>query len=322
MILVGVDGGATHMRLVVLTEDERLIGAEGPGVSPEFFGPDATAREIARLARGAGADPGAGAGAACCLAGVDTPAERIAIEAALDAALPGWHLQLFNDMAAALTAGAPELGPAVVVSAGTGANAAGRRRDGSFVALRAKGFVQGNFGGGYDVTREALHAAFRSEEGTGPGTSLEEAVLALTGLPNYDALSERLGEGENYLLSLVGRLPPLVTAHAREGDDVAREILTRVGLSLARLGFGAATKASLAPDEAFPLVLAGGLALSGSPFIEAPFREEAARLMPHVDVRLLGRAPVRGALLLALQANTPDADDIRRICLDGPLGSA
>lgn len=321
MTFVGVDGGATHMRLLVLTGGDRLVAADGPGVSPEFFGEKATAREVARLARSAGADPTLPATAALCLAGVDTKAELLAVQSALESALPAWRLSVFNDMAASLTAGAPEDGPAVVVSAGTGANAGGRTKDGAFVSLRAKGYVQGNFGGGYDITKEALHAAFRSEERTGAHTSLEAAILELTGLADYDALSERLSAGENYLLSLVGRVPPLVTAHAEAGDAVAKAILARIGGTLAELGAGAAAKAGIAPAERFPLVLAGGVALSGSRIIEGAFREGAQRLMPKAEVRLLKRPPVRGALLLAVRAGGEADEDVWALCLDGAAGS-
>lgn len=321
MTFVGIDGGATHMRLLVLAEDGALIAHDGPGVSPEFFGADAAAKEVARLARRAGAPPDSRVTAAVCMAGVDTTAERRAMETALAEALPGWDVRLFNDMAAALTAGAPDGGPAAVASAGTGANAAGRSADGQFFSLRAKGYVQGNFGGGYDVVREALHAAFRSEERTGPRTSLEGAVLALTGLPDFDALSDRLGE-ENYVLSLVGRLPPLVTAHADAGDDVAREILTRIGVSLAGLAAGAARKARIDLNDAFPVVLAGGVALSGTPFLEGAFRQEAAHLVPHAEVRVLSREPVRGALLLAVEADGSVPGQLRHVCLEGIAGLA
>ncbi len=305
MIAVGVDGGATTTRLLALLPDGELIGTIGPGVSPEFFGPEATAEEIARLARRLALPEDSPVAAAFCLAGVDTDEEAKAVAAALKAALPGWEGHLFNDMAAALTAGAPEQGPAVVIASGTGANAGARRPDGTFCSLRAKGYAQGNFGGGYDIVREALHAAFRADEQTGPESGLKPAVLALTGEPTYDQLSQRISENENYILSLIGRLPPLVVELAAAGDQVAGEILARVGRSLAWLGRGAAVQAGLDPAHLSAVVLAGGVAAARSPALEEPFRRELGQLFPMAELRPLTREPVRGALWLAASASAP-----------------
>ena len=38
--------------------------------------------------------------------------------------------------------------------------------------LRSLGYALGNYGGGGDITQEALHFAFRADEKTGPDTLL------------------------------------------------------------------------------------------------------------------------------------------------------
>jgi N-acetylglucosamine kinase-like BadF-type ATPase len=302
VIYVGVDGGGSRTRLLALHPDGRLVLRQGPASSPEMVGRVGSAAAL-RATAGALLDAtGEPVHAVFCLAGIDTAEESEAMARELKRTFPGWSIGIRNDTEAALWAGAPEGGPAVVVVAGTGANAAARTADGRVVALRGKGYEQGNFGGGVDLTREALHAAFRSEEGTGPATALEGAVLELTGAKNYDALAETMAKAPETLYSLVWTLPPRLYALADQGDEVAMGILDRVGRSLAGLARGAARKAGLDLATPLPVVLAGGLLAARQAVLEGAFRAALREGLPSAVPRPLAIEPVRGALLLALKA--------------------
>lgn len=315
MIFVGVDGGATHTRVLAMDEGGRLFRWDAEGSSHELLGmelavrvlKEAVSTSLARL-------PDEGLTAVFALAGADTAAEIGDLQGRLHAVWPAAQIQVTNDTEAALGAGAPDPGPAVVVVAGTGANAGARTAGGTFRTLRGKGFEQGNYGGGFDLTRAALHAAFRSEEGSGPKTRLQEEVLALSAEADFDALSERTLSQPASLYRLVQSVPPSVCLLAGEGDDVAQALLTDMGKRLAGSAVGAAMKAGLAVGDSsppLPVVMAGSLFGPHNPWLEDAFRLEVHRHLISADCRRLERDPVRGALLLAIRAcgeRTPDRE--------------
>ncbi|MDI3316036.1 MAG: BadF/BadG/BcrA/BcrD ATPase family protein [Bacillota bacterium] len=333
MIYVGVDGGASRTRVLALESGSGRVGrAEGAGSSPEVWGPEralALLKDLlGRAIAAAGGGPEAPVSAAFALAGVDTEAERIRVSALLAEALPGWSIRLINDTWAALWGGAPEGGPAVAVVAGTGANAAARDASGRLFTLRGKGYEQGNYGGGIDLARAALHAAFRSEEGSGAGTRLEPELLALTGARDYDELAERLGGGQaapsDEVFRLVAAIPPLVVRLAGEGDAVAQELLLEMGRKLAGSARAAARQAGLSAPvggPALPVVLAGGLFRPENPWLEDALRLELHRSLPAADCRRAAREPVRGALLLSLEGGPAleraERERLRRLALEG-----
>lgn len=328
MIYAGVDGGASRTRVLALDgASGRLLRAEGEGSSPEVWGEERAAAVLLRLLERAvrplagGWPPVGPVRAVVALAGLDTEADFARAGELLPGLLPGWQVTPVNDLRAALEAGAPDPGAAVAVVAGTGANAGARDARGRFLRLRGKGFEQGNYGGGIDLARAALHAAFRSEEGSGPRTRLQEAILTLAGARDYDELAFRIGGGQaapsSELLSLVGAVPPLVVRLAGEGDAVAQELLLEMGRKLAGSARAAALAAGLsapAGGPALPVVLAGGLFRPENPWLEDALRLELHRSLPAADCRRSPREPVRGALLLAVRGDPSlAADALRRL---------
>jgi glucosamine kinase len=69
-------------------------------------------------------------------------------------------------------------GPGIVVIAGTGSNALGRTADGHTAKVGGYGFLIGDEGSGYWIANQAVRAALRSHDGTGPkALALEAAVF-------------------------------------------------------------------------------------------------------------------------------------------------
>ena len=58
-------------------------------------------------------------------------------------------------------------------------------------ALAGWGYIFGDEGGGFDITRQALRAILRHEEGWGPATSLHNALLQETGSADANDLLHR-----------------------------------------------------------------------------------------------------------------------------------
>src|SRR5205814_8202801 len=71
--------------------------------------------------------------------------------------------------------------PGVIAIAGTGSFAFGRNSAGEARRAGGWGYIFGDEGSGFDITRQALRAALRFEEGWGPPTALRDLLLEATG---------------------------------------------------------------------------------------------------------------------------------------------
>lgn len=138
-----------------------------------------------------------------------------------------------NDAMIALT-GATNGEPGVVVIAGTGSIALGRNGAGKTARAGGWGYLFGDEGGAFDITRQALRAILRFEEGWGPRTTLREKLLAATGATNANELMHRFYTTD-YPRPRIAGFSKLVDEAASEGDSIARALLQDAGQHLASL---------------------------------------------------------------------------------------
>lgn len=237
------------------------------------------------------------------LAGADLPDDFKNLHQALDQVFPEQNYTLTNDCWVALRAGT-ESPWGVVSICGTGGNAAGRNREGREVILRGLGFEFGNWGGGADLTRDALHRAFRSDERTGPKTRLEEEILSLFGMANYSQLAQEMRDDLGLQYRALWSVPPLVFRLAFEGDRACQDILVRMGEALGQSCAGVIRRLGMTEEEV-EVVLSGGLyqaAESGTPLLIDAFTLALHRVAPRAWIHLAKYQPVVGAYLLALES--------------------
>jgi N-acetylglucosamine kinase-like BadF-type ATPase len=187
-----------------------------------------------------------------------------------------------DDTDAAL-AGAFAGRPGIVVIAGTGSGAAGRDATGRTVRVGGHGFLLGDEGGGYWIGREAVRAALRAADGTGPPTALI-AVVERT----FGSLAGAEQEVHRHPTDrgLLSRLVPDVAAAA---DAEAARILAGAAAYLAELAEAVRTR--LGTD--LPVAGAGGI-FDCAP-IRAAFRAATGAVDPVEPpelgaLRLLDRA--------------------------------
>jgi glucosamine kinase len=167
MIAVGVDAGGSGSRAVVVRD--------GVVVARRDLGPINVLLHTDAVDRLAGAVTDAGAVAAGFgLAGLRSDEHARELTAEL-ARRTGARVVVGDDTDAAL-AGAFAGRPGIVVIAGTGSGAAGRDAAGRTVRVGGHGFLLGDEGGGYWIGREAVRAALRAADGTGPATALTAVV--------------------------------------------------------------------------------------------------------------------------------------------------
>jgi N-acetylglucosamine kinase-like BadF-type ATPase len=156
------------------------------------------------------------------------------------------------------------------------------------------------------MLRDILHYAFLSHDGTGPKSVLEQTVLDVTGVPDYDtlqllfleAVQDTAGHGE--LLQRALAIVPLVFDGATAGDETCKRILMLQAESLAEGITGLVLKMGF-EHETVDVVL-GGSVFGGS----NPAFVDRLTLLVH-EVAPLARLgpplldPVLGAYVMALQ---------------------
>ena len=295
---IGVDGGGTHARAVIVDERGREIArAEAPGVVVSLRAPEAAAAAVATAVRGA-ADAGGvklpGATLWAGLAGAGHEASRLGVERALANAGLAARVHVGTDVEAAFHAAFPE-GPGLMLIAGTGSIAWGRAPAGDLCRVGGWGQQLGDEGSGYAIGLAAVRAVARAEDGrTGP-TSLSAAVLAALQLPSSGDLIPWIAaatKGE------VAALVPVVLQCAKLGDTAAhsifREAVSDLEAHIAALLHRTGPWSS--PPE---LLLSGGLVGRGGTLREAL----VGRLATHPVVLRLDEVDAAvGAAMLALTA--------------------
>ena len=164
------------------------------------------------------------------------------------------QLQLTHDAAIALD-GALAGEPGIIVIAGTGSIAYGRGATGKTVRTGGWGYVFGDEGGAFDLTRQAMRAALRSEEGWGPRTALGPILLEASGAASMNQLLH-WAYTEAFPKQRLAGWAPLVDQAAASGDAIAIEILRGAGQQLAMIA--TAARRQLASDV-LPVSYTGGV---------------------------------------------------------------
>lgn len=201
--------------------------------------------------------------------------------------------------------------PGIIIIAGTGSMAFGRNAAGTFARAGGWGYVFGDEGGGFDITRRALRAALRFEEGWGSPTSLHRLLLEATGSEDANSLMHRFYTSE-FSRHQIAAFSQLVSRAAEEADEVAAGILKAAGNDLASYVEGVHGHL-FGKGKAVPVAYIGGA-----------FRSDVLRrsFCERISQRLLVSAkpplmnPAAGALLDALRldgngampSDVPEAD--------------
>lgn len=230
---LGVDGGQSSTTALIGDETGRVIGYGRGGPCNHVKGPEGREKFVNAIS--------GCVGAAARAAAVDKPRFEVAFlgfsggpadkTALLHEMLDAGRIEVTHDALIALS-GATAGEPGIIAIAGTGSIAFGRNAQGRTARAGGWGYVFGDEGGGFDLTRQALRAALRMEEGWGPATSLREMLLEATGAGNANDLLHRFYTTD-YPRPRIAAFSKLVDEAANHGDPVARELLALAGQQLA-----------------------------------------------------------------------------------------
>jgi N-acetylglucosamine kinase-like BadF-type ATPase len=269
-VYVGVDGGATRCRAIVLDRDGRQVGrAEGPAGIITVRTATAAAEIVAAVVRDAvrdafreavhgdigdaGASPPV-ARLVAGLAGAGRPDARDAARSALEATGIARAVEVLGDSEIALD-DAFDDGAGILIVAGTGSMALGRQAQGRQARAGGWGVVLGDEGSGWWLGISGLRAVARAADGRGPATTLTRVLLDALSLPDPAAMISRVdgaSKGE------IAALAPLVLRAAEDGDAVACQLADDAAGELAAAA--AAVRRALDPWPEPPTVVGvGGL---------------------------------------------------------------
>ncbi|MDX6529760.1 MAG: hypothetical protein QOH41_2050 [Blastocatellia bacterium] len=277
-LVVGVDGGGTRTRAVVLDGD-RILGEGTSGPSNPLRvgianGAAAIREAIDKACAAALIDRDDLVAAGVGLAGVRRKDIRTRMRDVLIETLGIKNIELMTDGEIALY-GATDGAPGIVVISGTGSICVGANRQGKHVFAGGWGPVAGDEGSGSWIARRALQAVAQATDERGPKTALTRAACEYFQVAVPDDLATAV-YAPTVTNDRIAGFSKCVIEAARAGDVVARNILADAGRELSKAAVAVIRRLKM-EHERFQVAFVGGVFAAGE-FVIAPLREDLAQI--------------------------------------------
>ena len=236
-LFLGIDGGQSSTTALIADETGRILGYGRGGPCNHVAASEGRAKFLNAI--------GGCVGTACSQAGLgpDTveytavcagfsggPADK---QALLGELVHTENLIVTTDALIALS-GAHAGRPGIITIAGTGSISYGRNSAKKVVRAGGWGFIYGDEGGGFDITRQAVRAALRQEEGWGPHTILRDILLEETRAKDANEMMHWFYTSD-FPRPRIAAYSKLVDTAALNGDAVAHQILNNAAQELATI---------------------------------------------------------------------------------------
>jgi glucosamine kinase len=278
---LGVDGGGTKTRAVVVDARQKILGeAEAGPSNPLRVGVSEAANAVRDAAERACVKAGVRrievAAAEVGLAGVKRADIRERMRAALRAELGIKPVEVVTDADIALY-GATEGKPGLVIIAGTGSICCGVNARGRHACAGGWGPIAGDEGSGSWIARRALQAVARASDGRGRKTSLVEAACEFFNVAKAEDLSTAV-YAPNVTNNRIAGFGRNVVEAAKRRDVVAREIIEEAGRELARAACAVTRKLRM-EHERFQIAYVGGVFAAGRLLLDT-LRDEVEAVAP------------------------------------------
>lgn len=259
-LYLGIDGGQSSTTALIGDETGRVIGAGHGGPCNHVGAAEGRPKFIKAITgclTAAGEQAGLDASAvhfrAACCGFSGGPTDK---EALLGEILRFDVIHVTNDALIALS-GATAGAPGVITIAGTGSISFGRGHDRRLARAGGWGYIFGDEGGAFDLTRQALRAALRHEEGWGPPTALHTMLLESTGAQDANDLLHLFYTAE-FPRPRIASLSKIVDRAAAQGDPVAHSIVVNSAQQLAVIT-GAVRSQVFQPGDPVRVAYIGGV---------------------------------------------------------------
>ncbi|MDQ2975805.1 MAG: hypothetical protein M3R69_10395 [Acidobacteriota bacterium] len=279
--VVGVDGGGTKTRAVILDLNDQIIGEGVAGPSNPLRVGIANAAAAVREAidnacEAAHVRRSDLIAAEIGLAGASRNELRARMREAL-ISLGIREIIVVGDADIALY-GATEGAPGLIVIAGTGSICCGINARRKMLCAGGWGPVAGDEGGGAWIARRALRAIAHATDGRGASTSLTAAAIAYFHVSDAKDLSTAIYAPTitNERLAGFGKF---VIEAAKAKDRIAREILAEAGGELGSAAAAVIRNLKL-ERETFQVAYTGGVFVAAGELVLATMREEIKKIAP------------------------------------------
>lgn len=254
---LGIDGGGTTTRAVIIDEKMQDVGRGEAGSSNHYSVGVARAVEniqqaVTQAMQKANIQATEIASWGLALAGACTAAEQDLLRTAIAPICPAEKLIIDEDVAAA-QAGAFGGGVGAVCIAGTGANCFGINEDGQRARVDGLGPLLGDRGSGYWIGEQTLRIICKMDNGIVPKSPLLEKVLQQLEVADVDGLVQIVYQPD-FERDRIAGVAPVVMQLSRDGDAASTEILQSAGRELA-----ATTLAVLQPLNLQTVAPVGGI---------------------------------------------------------------
>ena len=293
---IGVDGGGTRTRAVIIDDAGREVGrAAGAGAVATASEPDRAATAVAATVRQAAEAAGVALPASVLwagLAGAGAAEARGQVQAALAGTGLAERVVVGTDVEAAFHHAFPE-GPGVLLIAGTGSIAWSRDETGAVRRVGGWGRNLGDEGSGFALGLDALRLVTRAADGRADPTTLTVPLLEACGLSTVGDLVPWIEIAKK---REVAALAPIVVAEANAGDEGASGVVRAAVVALL------AHVVAACDGRSRSVVLWGGLLAE-----DGPLRSRVTDALGEKDFSVTDRTidPGLGAAMLALDAGRP-----------------
>lgn len=305
---VGVDGGGTKTRVLVVSADgicrgSALAGASNPNSVGEAAALANLRRALIEAAESAGIEPRFEAGFFGISGVNDSVAARYLHEkiAAIDGISQNRFL-VENDTRS-LCAATFGMHSGVVLIAGTGSKCYGRTEDGREWETGGYDFHVSDEASAFDLARRGLTAAVRAADGRGEPTLLKELLFRELKISETGQISQRLHQdslknpGKPMSKDEIAALALFVDEAYLAGDAVAGRILESATDDLVAMVTTVVDKLRI-PAGTVRLGITGGVILNEP--CGGIFRKKMEAAIPGIEIVVPALPPVAGAAIRAL----------------------
>ena len=302
-LYLGVDGGGTHTRALLVDQEGRVLGTGRAGSTNRNHHSRDEVRSNLRAALVSATGGKAAAGDLTVFLGmsaVSTDADRADIKSIVRE-IPEFtavKVVVENDARIGLTGGLSGR-PGIVLIAGTGSACLGINREHKSWWCGGWGALADDAGSAPWIGLRALQAAVRAEDGRAGPTLLRDIVFDFLGVADPRELIDRV-HNRGLIREELGGLAPRVIGAYLDGDPAAACILSDATVELSQLV--TTTSSRLFHSAECEMILVGGLALSGPPF-QTMLVNRLHHGSPGVAVRKPEMSPVQGAVLEAMRCD-------------------
>jgi N-acetylglucosamine kinase-like BadF-type ATPase len=296
---LGIDGGGTHTRSLLISESGHILGRAVTGPSNvQQISSQALRGTLQQLLDQTFinlADEIECVASCFGLAGAASAHNKNDIRDILGSLIPvpSEPPILTSDAHIALVGALGDC-PGLMLVAGTGSICLGRDADGIIHRTGGWGAAFDDLGSGYWIGRQAVQMTFQESDGRQPSGPWQSNVLKLLSCNTTEHLRCKLKTGEIHN-SDVAALAPLVIQLSQQGVSAAVEILNHAVRELVSAISTTCVKVKLRPA---PLILVGGL-LEQSKLFRDQLSAALKIEVPDIQIQKSLMSPIAGAVVVA-----------------------